>query len=434
MSIDFIILAAGRGTRMNSKAPKTFQTIVEKPIIRYIIDACKYFSSNIIIVTQESLLNHELFNDVTTVAQPSPKGTADAVLQAIPYLKSDQCIILCGDMPLIETKHLDLLKNASQNSLIAMTIPNELVDMPYGRVILNDGNLEKIIEYKNATNQEKDISLANTGVYKIETSILKKYIKEIKQNPLSKEFYLTDLFEILKINGINTAVIQSEEYWPFHGINTMEDLAKAENIMQDRLRSKFMNNGVKLLDPKTTYFAFDTEIEPDVVIEQNVIIKKGVKIHSNARINAFSHISECEIMEKVEIGPFARIRGNAKFMESSSIGNFVEVKGSILGKNTKAKHLSYIGDTAIGSNSNIGAGTITCNYDGVKKHKTIIGDNSFVGSNSTLIAPITIGNNTIIGAGSVINKDVSQGDLAIARTEQSNIPNGANKIWNSKKN
>ena len=138
-------------------------------------------------------------------------------------------------------------------------------------------------------------------------------------------------------------------------------------------------------------------------------------------------------MEKVEIGPFARIRGNSKFMESSSIGNFVEVKGSIIGKNTKAKHLSYIGDTTIGSNSNIGAGTITCNYDGVKKHKTIIGDNSFVGSNSTLIAPITIGNNTIIGAGSVINKDVSQGDLAIARTKQSNIPNGANKIWNSKK-
>ncbi len=434
MSINFVILAAGKGTRMNSKTPKFFQTIAEKPIIRYIIDTCKHFSSNIIVVTQESLLKHELFADVTTAQQSSPKGTGDAILQAIPFLNADNTIILCGDMPLIETKHLELLMNSSKNSLMTMVIPDEFRDMPYGRVILNEGNFEKIIEYKNATDSEKLVLLANTGVYKIETSILKKYIGKIKQNPLTQEFYLTDLFEILKTNGIDISVIQSKEYWPFHGINTMEDLAKAEEIMQNRLRKKFMNNGVKLLNPKTTYFAFDTQIDSEVVIEQNVIIKKGVRIHSNARINAFSHISECEIMEKVEIGPFARVRGNAKFMESSAIGNFVEVKGSLIGKNSKAKHLSYIGDATIGSDSNIGAGTITCNYDGVKKYKTTIGNKAFVGSNSTLIAPLAIGDNTIIGAGSVINKDVSKNSLAIARCKQNVISNGAEKIWKSKKN
>ncbi len=434
MSIDFVILAAGKGTRMKSETPKIFQTIAEKPIIRYIIDTCKHFSSNIIVVTQESLLNHELFADVTTVAQSSPKGTGDAVLQAIPFLKADNTIILCGDMPLIETKHLELLINSSKNSLISMTIPDELIGMPYGKVILNEGKFEKIIEYKNATTQEKLIPLTNTGVYKIETSILKKYINEIKQNSLTQEFYLTDLFEILKRNKIDISVVQSKEYWPFHGINTMEDLAKAENIMQNRLRKKFMDNGVKLLDPQTIYFAFDTEIDSNVVIEQNVIIKQGVRIHSNTRINAFSHISECEIMKDVEIGPFARIRGNAKLMESSSIGNFVEVKGSLIGKNSKAKHLSYIGDTTVGSDSNIGAGTITCNYDGIRKYKTIIGNKAFVGSNSTLIAPLTIGDNTIIAAGSVINKDVSKNSLAIARCKQSEISNGADKIWKSRKN
>ena len=212
MSIDFVILAAGKGSRMKSTNPKIFQTIAEKPIIQYIIDTCKQFSPNIIVVTRESLLDHKLFDGTITVSQSNPKGTGDAVLQAMPFLKSDNTIILCGDMPLIETEHLANLVNHSGNTLMAMTIPNELIDMPYGRVILNNENLEKIVEYKNATNEERLIPLANTGIYKLETSILKKYINGIKQNPLTQEFYLTDLFEILKANEIKTSVIQSEEY------------------------------------------------------------------------------------------------------------------------------------------------------------------------------------------------------------------------------
>lgn len=432
MSIDFVILAAGQGSRMKSSLPKIFQTIAGKPIVRYIIDTCQSISTNIIVVTKEDLVNHELLKDVKTLAQMYPKGTGDAVLQATPYLKSDYTIILCGDMPLIEVKHLEKLVNSGGNALMSMKLPDELIYMPYGRLLLNNGMLERIIEYKNANAEQRLIPFANAGLYKIQTSILNTYISEIQENPVTNEFYFTDLFEILRRNDIDVSVIQDDEYYPFHGINTMEDLANAEKIMQDGLRRKFLNNGVKLISPETTYFAFDTEIEPDVTIEQNVIIQKGVKIRKNSIIKAFSYISECEIMENVEVGPFARIRGGSKFMSLSSIGNFVEVKGSVIGENTKAKHLTYIGDTTIGSNSNIGAGTITCNYDGVNKHKTNIGNDVFIGSNSTLIAPVTIKDNTLVGAGSVINKAVPENSLAIARAKQENIPDGANRIWKAK--
>ncbi|MBQ7524371.1 MAG: bifunctional UDP-N-acetylglucosamine diphosphorylase/glucosamine-1-phosphate N-acetyltransferase GlmU [Alphaproteobacteria bacterium] len=433
MSIDFVILAAGLGTRMKCSTPKIFQTVAGKPIVRYVVDACKSFEQNVFVVTQEHLREDNCFVDVTPVVQRSPKGTADAVRQAVGFLKSEYTVILCGDMPLLENRHLDALVNATQdNTLTAMIVPDELSHMPYGRVILQDGQFDHIIEYKNATPEERSSKLANAGVYKVKTELLKRYIGEIRENPVSKEFYLTDLFGILKDTGNEVAVVQSDDYWSFHGINTMQDLAKAERVMQTRLREKFMNAGVKLLDPETTYFAHDTEIASDVIIEPNVIIGAEVRIGRGSRINAFSHLVNCEVSENVEIGPFARIRGGAKFMSKSSIGNFVEVKGSTLGCGSKAKHLAYIGDTTIGNSSNIGAGTITCNYDGVKKHKTSIGDYVFVGSNSTLIAPVSVGDGAIIGAGSVITKGVSPNSLAIARTSQTEIPDIAEKIWRDK--
>lgn len=434
MSIDFVILAAGLGSRMKSSTPKFFQKVAGKPIISYIIESCKSQNpSNIITVTSEKLKGHELLSQTKTVVQNEPNGTAHAVIQAIPYLNSEYTIITCGDMPLIENRHFELLsKNENEVSLISMEIPDELMDMPYGRVVLNNGNFDKIVEYKNANQEEKQIKLANTGIYKIKTELLKKYITKIKKNELSGEFYLTDLLEIMKKSNIEISVINSKEYWEFHGINTMEDLAKAEAIMQKKLRNKFMNAGVKLLDPDSVYFSCDTEIENDVIIEQNVVIGGGAKIKSGSVIRAFSYISDCEIMNNVEIGPFARIRGNAKFFDNSSIGNFVEVKGATIGFNSKAKHLAYIGDSAVGENSNIGAGTITCNYDGVKKHKTTIGNNVFIGSNSTLISPVEIEDDSIIGAGSVINKTVHKNGLAIARSKQVEFPDGATQIWDKK--
>ena len=434
MSIDFVILAAGLGSRMKSSTPKIFQKVAGKPIISYIIDSCKLHNpSNIIVVTAEKLKDHKLLSETKTVVQNIPNGTAHTVLQAIPYLSSEYTIITSGDMPLIENRHFESLYNDKSDAvLMAMEIPDELTHMPYGRIVLNGENFNKIVEYKNATQKEQQIKLANTGIYKIKTELLKKYINKIEKNELSGEFYLTDILEIMKNSGIEVSVINTGEYWPFHGINTMNDLAKAEAIMQQKLRDKFMIAGVKLLDPSSVYFSHDTEIENDVIIEQNVVIECGVKIKSGSVIKAFSYIADCEIMNNVEIGPFARIRGNAKFLDNSSIGNFVEVKGSTIGTNSKAKHLSYIGDSVIGENSNIGAGTITCNYDGVKKYKTTIGNNVFIGSNSTLISPVEIEDDTIIGAGSVINKTVHKNSLAIARSKQVEFPDGATQIWKKK--
>ncbi|MBQ2176014.1 MAG: bifunctional UDP-N-acetylglucosamine diphosphorylase/glucosamine-1-phosphate N-acetyltransferase GlmU [Alphaproteobacteria bacterium] len=430
MSLDFVILAAGNSSRMHSTTPKFFHTIAGKPVIRCIVDTVRESNpQNVIIVTREELKHSEYFSDTTVKIQPEPLGTADAVKYALDALSSEYTIILCGDMPMISAEQLkNLADTSSDNALIAMTLPPEFRHMPYGRIVINNGKFEKIVEYKNATDAEKSIILANTGVYKIKTDLLKKYIPQIEKNAVSGEYYLTDIFEFIR----NVEVIQFSDYEAFHGINTMQDLAKAEAIMQNRLRQKFMANGVKLIAPETVHFSYDTEIERDVLIEPNVIIGTNVKIGSKSRIFAFSHIQDCVIANNVEIGPFARIRGNSSFADGTAIGNFVEVKGSTFGSKTKAKHLAYIGDTTIGYHANIGAGTITCNYDGVKKHKTTIGNNVFVGSNSTLIAPITIEDNTILGAGSTFTDAVPAGALAIARQKQTNLPQKANDIWKKK--
>jgi bifunctional UDP-N-acetylglucosamine pyrophosphorylase/glucosamine-1-phosphate N-acetyltransferase len=434
VSIGFIILAAGAGTRMRSAIPKVFQSIAGRPIIRYVIDVCKSVDpQEIISVVSLKLEKNDLFKDTKTVVQISPLGTADAVLQALPFLEAEYTIIVCGDAPLIEKQYFELLINDGADiSLIAVKIPVDLGYMPYGRIIIDKDGFQKIVEYKNATAIEKQCEIANTGIYKIKTTLLKKYIHDVKKDEISKEFYLTDLLKIFKDNAHTISIIHASEYWLFHGINTMEDLVLAEKIVQEKLRKKFLDSGVRLLNPESIYLAYDTEIEPDVLIEQNVVIKKNVKIKNGSVIKAFSYLEDCEIMQNAEIGPFARIRGGSVFMPNSDIGNFVEIKGSIVGEKTKIKHLTYIGDAEIAENVNIGAGTVVCNYDGVKKHKTLIKKGAFVGSNSTLIAPVKIGDDSIIGAGSVINKNVPQNGLAVARAEQKIISDKADKIWKRK--
>lgn len=439
MSVDFVILAAGNGSRMNSSLPKFFQTIAGKPVICYIIDTCHDYlrtsneTGRVIVVTRDDLKDSEYFNDVDVAIQSEPLGTADALSSALDLLRADHCVVLSGDMPLIETRHLFQLVGApTENSIIAMTIPGELSSMPYGRVVLGDGMFDKIVEYKNASESERLITIANSGVYKIRTGLLRTYLPQIRPDEISGELYLTDIFSVMKNDGISISVIESPDYWPFHGVNTMNDLAKAESIIQGQLKMKFLEQGVKLIAPDSVYFSYDTLIDRDVVIEPNVFIGPNVRIGKDSRINAFSHIVDCEINDNVEVGPFARIRGNSVLMDHSSVGNFVEVKDSVFSEKAKAKHLSYIGDTTVGKNVNIGAGTITCNYDGVKKYKTSIGDNAFIGSNSTLVAPVTIGAGSIVGAGSVITKTVDQNALAISRAQQVQYQNGAVKIWRKK--
>ncbi|MDR3224651.1 MAG: bifunctional UDP-N-acetylglucosamine diphosphorylase/glucosamine-1-phosphate N-acetyltransferase GlmU [Holosporales bacterium] len=426
LPFDYVILAAGIGSRMHSSVPKFFQNVADKPVIRYIVDAFSALNPNGgVTVTSDILKDHGLFSGTKTVVQASPKGTGDAVSCAIPFLDSDYTIVICADTPLIRKEQIErLLINSSDIAFIVTKLPETLDYMPYGRVILEDGKFKKIVEFKEATEEEKRIDLINTGIYKFKTSVLKQHISDVKKNEVTGEYHLPDILQICQ--DIN--VILDEDYWSYHGINTMEDLAVVEQEMQGNLRRQFMAQGVKMLDPKTVYLSHDTQIDRDTIIEQNVVLKGIVRIHSGVTIKAFSYLEDCEIMSNTEVGPFARIRGNTVIGRNAQIGNFVEIKGSTINDESKAKHLTYIGDTTLGTGVNIGAGTVICNYDGVKKHKTTIGDKAFVGSNATLIAPVEIGAESFIAAGSVIVKHVPREALAISRSDQKNIDNGAKKI------
>ncbi|MDR1234076.1 MAG: bifunctional UDP-N-acetylglucosamine diphosphorylase/glucosamine-1-phosphate N-acetyltransferase GlmU [Holosporales bacterium] len=438
-STDFVILAGGNGTRTKCSIPKMFQELAGKPLIRYVIDTCHEIISEeqgrIISVVSPHIKDHELFSDSITVVQPSPRGTGDAVKHAVPLLDSDVTVILYADTPLTESSHLESLLNDGKDvSFIACRIPDDMMEMPYGRVITDQQNqFVKIVEYLNANSEERACPFANSGIYKIKTDLLRRFIGDITPNKLTNDYYLTDLLTIFVENGVPVSVIKRDEYWPFHGINTLVDLARAEEIVQNKLRMKFMNSGVKLLDPKNVYLAFDTEIDPNVTIEQNVIIKNGVTIRNGACIRAFSYLEECNIMEDAVVGPFARIRENTVLGSKSIIGNFVEIKKAVVGESAKIKHLAYIGDAFLGEDTNIGAGTITCNYDGVRKHDTVIGCNTMIGANCSLIAPIKIGDNAMVAAGSVINKDVPDETLAISRTPQQNKIDKAPEIINNKR-
>lgn len=426
--VDVVILAGGNGSRMQSSAPKIFQEIAGRPCVSYIIDECKKISNlgKIIVVTKKEFSDSKYFAKITLAIQEKPLGTADAAKCALPFVQSESVIVLNADTPLITLKTLLNLQIFPQKiSLIAMKIPREIIDMPYGRI---DG--KKIIEYKDATDRQKKIDIVNTGVYKFQTKLLTENIKNVTCDNKGREYYLTDMLNFASPEDIKIHI--SDNYWEFHGINTMKDLADTERHMQQRLREKALKSGVKMLDPNSVYFSAETNIENDVVVEENVIFKGNVEIKSGSIIKAFSYIEDSTIMSNVQIGPFARIRGGSLISSSSEIGNFVEVKRTVIGKESKAKHLSYIGDANVGEKVNIGAGVITCNYDGFKKHKTNIGDGTMIGANCSLVAPVNIGNGTIVAAGSTITEDTQENTLAIARSRQENKINGALKTRKQK--
>jgi bifunctional UDP-N-acetylglucosamine pyrophosphorylase/glucosamine-1-phosphate N-acetyltransferase len=422
MSFSFVILAGGTGSRTRSSTPKVLQEIAGKPAVRHVIDLCKSFApKQIISVVSLALENNSLFDDTEVVVQKSQCGTADAVLQSIPYINGQEVIILCADTPLVESRHIKSLMECEHDAaFIAMRIPAEMQHTQYGRVIIDDhGNFQEIVEHNDIAGRTCE-NLANSGIYKINRKLLGENILKVELNRESNEYHLTDLLSVLLNQGTDVHPIIYDEYYPFHGINTMYDISIAEAIAQDKLRKMFMQNGVRLLSPDTTYFSHDTEIDNNVVIEQNVIIKNNVEIRSGAVIKAFSYLEDCMISESASIGPFARIRGASKISECATIGNFVEIKASEIGNGTKIKHLSYIGDTKVGSYTNIGAGTITCNFDGVRKHRSTIGYDVMIGANSALVSPVNIGDMATVGAGSVITKDVPSNALAIARNQQIN--------------
>ncbi len=406
-----IILAAGKGTRMKSDTPKVLHTLCNKSMIDYIIDESKKITSSI-----DVILAHK-FDEVKKKIEKKGvrihkqnlekfPGTGGA-LKEVPFTE-DKILILNGDMPLVTSQEIQ--KFFEIDADIVMSIMKLENPDGYGRVVIENGNVKKIVEQKDASEDELKIPYVNAGVYMFKKEVLEKYIPMLDNNNAQKEYYLTDIIEMAVKDGLKVKALEVGVE-DFKGINSKKDLAEAEKIMCDRIKEKWMKAGVIIRLPDTVFIDAYSEFEGECEIESGCVIKKSKII--NSKIKANSVIEEATINNS-EIGPMARIRPKSEITDSK-IGNFVEVKASKL-NDVKAGHLSYLGDSEIESGTNIGAGTITCNYDGKAKYKTKIGKNVFVGSDTQLIAPVTIEDDVIIAAGSTVNKDIPKGSLAISRT------------------
>jgi bifunctional UDP-N-acetylglucosamine pyrophosphorylase/glucosamine-1-phosphate N-acetyltransferase len=375
-------------------------------------------------------------NDISIAIQKERLGTADATKAGYENIKNkkNNILIVFGDTPLVKLEtyqQMAKILETTDNAIVILGFDKENTNNKYGRLIVENGKLMKIVEYKNANEDERKTKLCNSGIVAVKGEYLDNLLKEVNNNNVAKEYYLTDIIEIARGNGLECTYIKGEESETL-GINSREELAAAEKVFQNNKRKEFMQNGVTLLDPDSVYFSYDTEIGRDVTIEQNVVFLEGVKLKDNTTVKAFSYLEGCTLEEGVSVGPFARIRTGTTLEKNSKIGNFVEIKKSTIGENVKIGHLTYIGDTEIGKNTNIGCGTITCNYDGYNKFKTKIGEDNFIGSNTVFIAPVETGNNCLTGAGSVITKNVEANSIAVSRSEQKNIEDGMIRYRNKK--
>jgi len=418
-NITTVILAAGKSTRFISNKSKLTQELAGLPVVSHVYNTAKKISGkNIIVVCNKENHNElsSLLKNCKFVIQKNQKGTADAIEAAKSSIKTQNFIILFGDVPLISDNSLKRLIKNFKNKVGSMIAFKSLKPHGYGRVILEKNKVVEVVEEIHTSKSEKLIELCNSGIMLVNKSIFFKLIKQIKFRKIKKERYLTDIFEIYFKKKIPFTFIQAEEE-EMSGINTLLDFNKVDKILQKRLVRKFLNNGVLIKKPETCYFSYDTKIQSKVIIEPNVTIRNKVSIKSGSIIKNFSDLEGILVKENCSIGPHARLRPNSTIGKNCKIGNYVEIKSSIIGNDTNISHLSYIGDSKVGSQVNIGAGCITCNYDGVKKNKTFIGNKAFIGSNSSLVAPVKIGNNVRIGAGSVINKDIPRNKLAVRRSK-----------------
>ena len=418
--ITTVILAAGKSSRFKGNKSKIFHDLAGLPIIDHIYNKAKNISGNDIVFvcnTQNIELLKKKFPNCKFTLQQKQKGTADAVLCAKEYIsKNSNVLILFGDVPLINIKTLKRLSRSYLNnnlygSILAFESKNPFA---YGRVITNKNKIFEVVEELNATNEIKKISLCNAGVMITSYNILFKNINKINNKNIKKEKFLPDIFKILykENKAFNYILCEENEML---GVNTLDDFYKIDAIYQKNLKDKLINNGVEIIDPNTVRLSFDTIVGKNSIIESYVSFQKGVKIGKEVKIKSHTYIDNSSIGNGCSIGPFARIRPKSLISNNVKIGNFVEIKNSKIGNNNSISHLSYIGDSFLGKNVNIGAGTITCNYDGKNKNTTKIGDNVFIGSNCSLVAPLKIKNNSIIGASSVITKDIPSNSLALTR-------------------
>lgn len=443
-SIYGVILGAGEGTRMKSCLPKVLHKAAGKELISHVIDCLNNavkMQKLVVVVGSGSDLVIEYLKQYNAdhVLQKERLGSAHALLCAKNKLKNldGQLIVMCGDTPLVKSSTIkDLLKYHIKNKNSA-TVLSGMVNNPfgYGRIVRDsNGAVICIVEEKSATKEEKEIKEINSGIYCFDLKVLWKALNKVDNKNNKKEYYLTDVIEILNKDGYKTDAVALTDEEEILGVNNRVQLAVAEKILRERKNTELMENGVTVVDPKTTYIDSDVVIEQDTVIKPNTFIEGKTKIGKNCVIGpdttitnclikenvfiTYSYIEESEIENGVKIGPFAHIRPKSVLKENVKVGNFSEVKKSVVGYGSKVNHLSYIGDAIIGKNVNIGAGTITCNYDGKNKFQTVINDEVFVGSNVNLVAPVNIGKKVLIAAGSTITDDVLPNKLTIARARQ----------------
>ncbi len=430
-----VILAAGKGTRMKSTLPKVMHQLAGQSLISHVLTSLAPLMPIRTVVVVSPKMNS--VSDVVRAENSSAKivlqneqlGTGHAVRAAQFELAGCEgnILVLYGDTPLITTQTLARILDAANSSELVVLGMRANNPSGYGRLLVDEnGRLEKIIEERDATPEQKLITLCNSGVMVVCGKHLLSLLEKLTPNNKAGEYYLTDIVAMASDNGINCHVVEADES-ELAGINTRWQLANAEAIMQQRLREKAMEDGVTFIDPYSVYLRTDTKIASDVIIHPQVVFGAGVVVESGAEIRSFSHIEGAHVKTGAIVGPFARLRIGSVVGENAHVGNFVELKNTILGDGAKANHLSYLGDSQIGVGANIGAGTITCNYDGINKHKTNIGAGAFIGSNSSLVAPVVIGEGAFIGAGSVITQDVPDRTLAIERSPQIHKANRENK-------
>jgi bifunctional UDP-N-acetylglucosamine pyrophosphorylase/glucosamine-1-phosphate N-acetyltransferase len=422
-----ILLAAGQGTRMKSALPKPLHPLGFRPMLAHLLDSCAGVFQRIVVVVapgMEAVARAAAPHAV--VVQQQPLGTAHAALAAAPLFGDGEVAILYADNPLILPATLSrlLARRAEGDAGLALLAMRPPDPGRYGRVIGRDGLVERIVEWADATEAERAEGLCNAGVLAASAADMARWLGRVGNANAKGEYYLTDVVALARAEDRRVAAVEAP-YDELRGINSRAELAEAEAVVQRRLRAAALDAGVTMTDPASVFLSFDTSFAPDVTIGPNVVFGSGVRVEGGAEIRAFSHLEGCTVGPGAIVGPFARLRPGAVLERDVHVGNFVEVKAARLGAGAKANHLSYLGDAEIGARSNIGAGTITCNYDGFGKYRTEIGADVFIGSDTALVAPVRVGDGAMVAAGSVIVRDVPGDALAIARGRQVEKPDGA---------
>ncbi|WP_432636487.1 bifunctional UDP-N-acetylglucosamine diphosphorylase/glucosamine-1-phosphate N-acetyltransferase GlmU, partial [Albidovulum sp.] len=434
MATALIILAAGQGTRMNSDLPKVLHKVAGAPLVHHAMAAGATLAPERVVVVaghgaaavEKAVRAYD--ETAAVVRQDQQLGTGHAVQQALPALEGFEgtVIVLYGDTPFIRAETLDAMLVSGAD----VTVLGFVAADPgrYGRLIATDGALDRIVEFKDATETERAITLCNSGVVAVEARLLASLVAGLTNDNAAGEYYLTDIVAAARATGRSARVVTCDEAETM-GVNTRAELARAEAAFQARARAEALETGVTMTAPETVFFALDTVVGRDATIGANVVFGPGVTVESGAEILPFCHFEGCHISRGARVGPFARLRPGTELAEDVHVGNFVEVKNAILDEGVKVGHLTYLGDAHVGEHSNIGAGTVTCNYDGVMKHRTEIGAHAFIGSDTMLVAPVRIGAGALTGSGSVITEDVPDGALALGRAKQVTKPGLAVRLF-----